>query len=294
AYYGIQADGDTFQRGVRIIGLTSSQRTEELTSGQFTNDARILGQITKAELRRDMQRNVSQITRNIEATPQGTSGTPRVTLQTSGNGWGSLSSGGGLILSQGDILYFKNPTTGIVRISGEVSGQKTLIVENGNVYIDGNITGNGTLGIVVLREDNAGGNVYIDPSVTDIHASMFVDRSIISYDGVELDGNTSANILRHQLYIYGSVFSENTIGTSRSADVLCPFYVPTSSCNQVTAQKYDFNYLRRYFINRNGDASGSESSKRSSADISLRDYPVIIEYNSNIQTSPPPLFDIQQ
>jgi hypothetical protein len=57
-----------------------------------------------------------------------------------------------------------------------------------------------------------GGNIYIDPSVTNIAGTFFAERSVISYNGTELDGNTPINILKNQLLIYGNVFSENTLG----------------------------------------------------------------------------------
>lgn len=286
-YHGIQEGGQTFQRWVRIIGLTSSQRTEELTSEQFTNDARILWTLTKAELRRDIQRNVSQITRNIEETILWTH-----EARLNGTSWWG-TAGWWLLLAQWNILYFKNPNQP-VRLSWNIVWEKTLIVENWNVYIDGNVTGPWNLWIIVLHSDVMTWNVYINPSVRDIHASMFVDRSILSYNGSVLDGNTSATVLENQLYIYGSIFSENTIGTSRSTVPVCPFHVPSTSCTREEAQAYDFNYLRRYFINAGGDPSWWESVKRWNTDTSLRDYPLIIEYNPSIQSSPPPLFDIQR
>jgi hypothetical protein len=41
---------------------------------------------------------------------------------------------------------------------------------------------------------------------------MYADRSLVSYDGNELNGNTPNSELANQLYIYGSIFTENTIG----------------------------------------------------------------------------------
>lgn len=287
AYYGTQTQGETFQRWAKIIGLTSSQRTEELTTDQFMNDVRVLWSLTKAELRRDIQRNVSQITRNIEFTPLWNQ-----SVQLSASWWGSVITWWWEVLLDWDILYFRNPS-GPVRIWGTVHGNRTLIVENGDVYINQNIvndtSGNNILWIITLNW-----NVYIDPSVTDVHASMFVDRSIMSYNNwTELDGNTPASALANQLYIFWSVFSENTLWTSRSSIPLCPFYIPAASCNLTLAQKYDFNYLRRYFVNATNTPSWVQS-QRSLSDATLRDFPVIIEYNPAIQTVPPPLFDIQK
>jgi len=286
AYYWIQDDGQTFQRWARIIGLTSSQRTEELTTGQFINDVRVLWNLTKAELRRDIQINVSQITRNIESTPLWSH-----SVQLWVNWWTNVVTWWWTALLDWDILYFKNPTQPVT-ISWTVYGNRTLIVENWNVYINQDIVNHSSwdniLWIITLN-----GNVYIDPAVTDVHASMFVDRSIISYNWTELDGDTSASTLANQLYILWSVFSENTLWASRSSVAICPFYIPTASCNLTVAQKYDFNYLRRYFVNAT-DIPSWDQSQRSLSDTTLRDFPVIIEYNPRIQTSPPPLFDIQR
>jgi hypothetical protein len=78
---------------------------------------------------------------------------------------------------------------------------------------------------------------------------MFTEKSIVSYDGINtLNGDTDADVLNNQLYIYGSVFSENTIGGSRLSLWKCPYYISSLSCTIETAQTYDLNYLRRYFI----------------------------------------------
>lgn|GEM_PF-4467169 len=38
------------------------------------------------------------------------------------------------------------------------------------------------LGIIVTQKNGVGGNIYIDPSVTDIHAILYADRSLMSYN----------------------------------------------------------------------------------------------------------------
>jgi len=58
------------------------------------------------------------------------------------------------------------------------------------------------LGIIALQKNGRGGNIYIDPTVTDIHAFLYADRSVISYNGsAELDGSTPDTQLANQLYI---------------------------------------------------------------------------------------------
>ena len=130
------------------------------------------------------------------------------------------------------------------------------MVEGGNIYITGNITGNGILALIPLEKNGVGGNIYINPVVTDIHAVIYADRSVISYNGAELDGTTQDSVLANQLYIKGSLFSENTLGGFELTK--CPFYVTNSNCNTAQkAAKYDLNYLRRYVIVTETDEFGA-------------------------------------
>ena len=113
---------------------------------------------------------------------------------------------------KGEGRYFAPTAGGNIEISGtDLSGNKTLVVEGGNIYITGNIRGSGILALIALEKNGVGGNIYINPSVTDIHAVMYADRSVISYNGAELDGSTQDSVLANQLYIKGSLFSENTL-----------------------------------------------------------------------------------
>jgi hypothetical protein len=92
---------------------------------------------------------------------------------------------------------------------------------------------------------------------------LYTNRSILSTtNGTnKLDGDSSATLLENQLYIRGSLFSENTIGGSRSSTPECPYYVDNSTCDQVEAQSYDLNYLRRYYMfDDNGDGTANASS----------------------------------
>jgi hypothetical protein len=96
----------------------------------------------------------------------------------------------------------------------------------------------------------------------------------------EIDWNIDNLAIQNQLYIYWTVFSENTIWGSRIDPPVCPFWIESDSsitCNTIEAQKYDFNYLRAWSNNK--------------YNASYADYPVIIKYNSTVQSTPPPLFD---
>ncbi|MDQ7023851.1 MAG: hypothetical protein Q9M97_10310 [Candidatus Gracilibacteria bacterium] len=106
----------------------------------------------------------------------------------------------------------------------EIKGKHTVIVDNGNIYINSNLyneNDNTSLLVLVAKKgnDGNGGNIYIDPDVTNIDAVLIAEGSLISMD--ELSGNgkiwdvkNDPNNLRNQLLIYGSVFSSNNVGTS--------------------------------------------------------------------------------
>lgn len=99
-------------------------------------------------------------------------------------------------------------------------------------------------------------NLYIDDTVTNIVWSIYLDKSVFNYKSLYswanptnlwiLTQSDSIANFKNQLYIQGSLFSENTIWGSRAHPLQCPYYI-TAYCNEEEAQKYDLNYLRRYF-----------------------------------------------
>lgn len=85
--------------------------------------------------------------------------------------------------------------------------------------------------------------------ITNIDAYLFTEGSIITNT---VEGRTWAiideNLIKNQLYIYGWVFSQNTIGWSRKGTPECPYIINTESCDQIVAQIYDLTFLRRYHL----------------------------------------------
>ena len=298
SYHGAAGNSNSFQSWIKIIGNTSSQNTQELTTNQFSQDVQIIGKIEKSLARKDIQENVYEVIRNIIPKSSGTTNLASWDLQpivwSNGTRW-SVFYGSGAI-------YFATWVT--LSGAGNIEGNKTLVVE-GNVYITGNIRdtdNDAMLWIIALSKNGVGWNIYIDPAVTDIHAVLYADKSVLSYDGTkEFDGGNSSEVeLRNQLYIKGSIFSENTIGGSRKTPVACPYFINVT-CTQNIAQKYDMNYLRRYFIydsSGNGTiqptvdlpANGGSRSIWGAVWSGYEEYPVIIDYNTRIQQTPPPFF----
>ncbi|MCH8518718.1 hypothetical protein LAT59_03070 [Candidatus Gracilibacteria bacterium] len=303
------ADNDADSRRLRVIGIATSANPEDTLGDQFVSDVRVFGNISKVDLRTLMQRNVQTMVRNI--TPV-TGDTTISSTQLGNQTWGAVS--GANRLQNNRVLYAGRDTGENIVVQGGVlsaNANKTLIVQGANVYITGDIRGDGILGIIALQENGVGGNIYIHPTVTDIHAFLYADRSVISYNGSELDGNTSDSALANQLYIKGVLFSENTIGGSVKSTPECPFYVASGLCTTMQqAMKYDLNYLRRYQIAPDRDAEGdiipdSFSPAHGAAEsymgnntrngeapqrTDLREFPVILEYDSRIASNAPPLF----
>jgi hypothetical protein len=185
---------------------------------------------------------------------------------------------------------------------------RTIIVEDGNVFIDKNLDtkGNQKLAIVVLRDRNATnvkskGNVYISSEVTDlVNVHIYADGAVFSYNGTvnsttgepNLDGECSDK-LKNQLYIRGTISSQNTIG---GADRTPPIIgggqaLGTTIADINRAKQYDWNYVRCFTkevkVDKDGipvldadnqiqfETSGTESVNAKSLD---KPDPVIVEY----------------
>jgi len=283
---------------LKVLWRTFSDKQTNITVNQQSSNFNILWSISKASLKKDIVLNAYNIIKNI----------------TPANGWNKINDLSNNTWNNADwkklqndnILYFwwlnwwkvvldtngnwlANPT--------ELIWKKTIVIKWWNLYIKSNIvnkTNNDILWIIVLKDINGKWwKVYIDPAVGEINAIIYADRSIISYDWIkELDWSTPQIVLKNQLYLYGSIFSNNTIWWSRANPLICPYYI-TWLCDSIIAQTYDFNYLRRYFLYTNTLWNTVPANWGINvflpADPNYK-YPIIIKYNPVVQTSPPPLF----
>jgi hypothetical protein len=165
---------------------------------------------------------------------------------------------GASIAQDGGVVYLYEATSGGQRLSLQdagvytVSGKRTIVTKGLNVFIQSNIeydTG-GNLAIIALKDDSGqGGNIYIDPSVTNISGFLYADGALVGFDGIdELGAGVGIDTLQNQLYIYGSVISANSLGGATKSPVYCPSIIRNASCNRDIAQKYDLNFLRRYTL----------------------------------------------
>ncbi|PIQ11310.1 hypothetical protein COW06_03975 [Candidatus Gracilibacteria bacterium CG12_big_fil_rev_8_21_14_0_65_38_15] len=312
------------QTGVKILGNVSSSSNAAISANQIPNDVKILGDTDKFVSKTSIVKNGFTFAKNVI----GYIGSTTLTnIDSPSSTWTEVDNVIYLGAESGNALNKKYQLGNGSNIG--ISTKKTILVIGGNLYIKSNLyysNSNGMLGIIVLKDKQGnGGNVYIDPSVTNIVGSIFAEKSVISYDGTnELDGTTPVNTLKNQLHIYGNVFSENTIGGSRKTTPECPYYVPAASCTtKEQAQKYDLNYLRRYYLidasliggaagvkvpasngkvigggtcsNTTGACTGGNTSFARNITNTNQSYSgnaTLIEYNSRTQSSPPPLFTI--
>ena len=222
----------------------------------------IAWKIDKASLRWDLKQKVFSVIKNI----------------STNSSWVELMNG--------KVKYYdySDETTNKIKNLTWNIWDKTIVVLGADVYITWDLK---VWWIIILKDDNWNwGKLYIDPEVSRIDAIIYADKSILSYNTTywEISPNNgwTYEVLKKQLFIKGSVFSENTIWGSRKDTPVCPFYLnySESQCSLDEAQKYDLNYLRRWIIDKNWNIITEESKK----------YPVIIEYNSQLQLNPPALF----
>lgn len=99
-----------------------------------------------------------------------------------------------------------------------VTWKNTVIVKWWNIYINADIYNNDNTDLLVLiaKRDSTNnqnwGNIYVDPSITNIDAVLIAEWSLISYDWTNvLNSQVNSISLFRQLLIYWSVITRNTI-----------------------------------------------------------------------------------
>lgn len=309
-YHGNPTWSSVVDGGIKITGNTSSQNVQEVLENQFTNDVRILWDLTKSTFKKDIERQVYSVIRNQNPKTIGSLSISSSDLSQSlwsanrYDIWNTWSRGISLFWDK--VLYFWDGSTVILNWAANIEWEKTLVVENADLYINSDIENtdnDGILWIIVIN-----GDILIDNRVNDIHATMYTNQSILSttfgiYNNPTnnyLDGTAELNQLSNQLYIRWSVFSENTIWWSRKPTAECPYYVALSDCVDIAvAQAYDLNYLRRYFMRDLLPAGAPDGvvdtpswdQSRANGQSWFDEFPVIIDYNPLIQITPPPFFN---
>ncbi|MBI4127360.1 hypothetical protein HY463_01495 [Candidatus Peregrinibacteria bacterium] len=273
-----------------LVGAINASIDEDVVSEQ--DDVSVLGVANYVNLRNTLYAQIARLVRN--QTPKNTAVCGSLSSRMNAQNSGSCKTTGISTLMNGLLLYAESD----VYVGGSTSfTDKTLVVNGADVYIEGNVYG-GKLGIVVLKDDGKGGNVYISPDVTDLYANIFADGSVFNESdttssGVPTwsSGDARTDALLNQLYIKGSIISRNTIGGA-SGSATSPYNLGdgTTSTSVTTAEEYDFNKFREFRLcypldsGGNVDETGTttdcdEGESRSAEYTGTSDSPLIVEYD---------------
>ncbi len=243
------------------------------------DDVTVVGDVSRMELRDVVFEQVVKVIRGISTTM---SGGGRVN-----NSW-DVASGGQSLVSD-SVLYFTGGAGDVVTIDGgDISDNvKTILVVGADVYVKDSIYGDGAIGIIVLEDEGNGGNMYVDKNVVDLYANIFLDGTFYRGNSSGAYADYDSASLNNQLYIRGSVISQNTIGGYDSG--VCG---DGSACGVVDAQKEDLNYMSNYMacypysvdddgvvtvdIGSREECDGYSSSTRYTGDYEYS--PIVIEY----------------
>lgn len=268
----------------RELGSSGVQPVAELKGNVYTSGSskittavqaiRSLGDVSTNILRDTIFRNVSSIVAGA-VEPNGVSATLVGTGANTHFGESPLPVNTDAVielmpdvLGNSQVYYAKGDVhIGLPGSTVTWTGNRTVIVIGGNVYIDANLYNTGVnpkpkLGIIALKDLGAGsqdgkGHVYIEKGVTNIQANIFADGSVFSYEDVKglpdpLTGEPAwgsllkaeRSLSRNQLLIEGSVASQNTVGGSGLATPIKGDGTAATGIEQ--ARLYDLNFLRYY------------------------------------------------
>jgi hypothetical protein len=202
----------------------------------------------------------------------------------------SIISYGGNVIIKGNIKYAENvggvpipeierPTIAIIALMDESSGT------GGEIHIANN-------------SNTTAGGVFT--ALTEVVGSLIAERGVV---GMNKDGNIDAidrnKELTNQLRILGNIMGRNTLGGGTKGEKgVCPNFIKASDCTLDTAQKYDLNYLRRFYwdddgfgVNQNyqGDKDNYEwyaSNSEAETDPTDKTRPLVLEYYINNRKLP--------
>lgn len=257
--------------------LADIRGTISSSTGVYTRRANqtviSVGDLSTNAVRNAIAVNVNEIIRG--SATQKNLGGDSVKIETK-EGKNSVTGGKSEKLLAGKVLYTRDDLViGNLTTTKFKEGYKepnlTLIVDGGDVFLDGNIeVANSRVGIIVLRrcEKNRirceGGNIYVAPQVTDVYANIFADGSLFSYDGKTAnidaltgvpkisDGQRTGLFSGTQLLIKGSLSSQNTVGGSVGEKGVYLLGDGTPTTKQAEAVPYDLNHLRYVEQERTG------------------------------------------
>lgn len=231
---------DQKDSNIFIIGQT---RSESLEGAELDEESESeIGSVQLNEYSQIVNYNIATLTKNLAGLAGGnvilnSEGVPTSSNYDQPNANVYYIKDGNLIFSSETNFNFTQPTT--------------YIVDGGDVIIKNNLsyTNNGSVGIIVLQSDewstlnndNRGGNVYIEPNVTDTVGTFYMQGSLLAAQDSDANKQISDNeifygrgteftiveaTLHNQLYHQGIIISRNTIYGSREESGSTLFALP--------------------------------------------------------------------
>ncbi len=180
---------------------------------------------------------------------------------------------------------------------GAINNKRSIIVVGWDIIIDNAVVNadlwsNKTMGMIALKDAAwNGGNIVITDRVKQIYAYMYAEWTVYSWEktGANIEPYTDGwvwNIPKWQLYIRWFVASKNTIGGSQQKPVpICPVLI--ASCTAASSYAYDWDYFRTFDY---ADTSQKSLPVERSGNAKLQNATMIIEYDPDILTDPPPWY----
>lgn len=296
-------DAHVDPENMTLIGAINSSIDEDIVSSG--DEVSVLGIANYVNLRNSLYAQIARLIRNQAPSTPTYCGSLSTTMTSVNYTTENCKATSLTSLMSGTFFYGNSD----VYVQGSTSfSDKVLVVDGADVYILGNIYG-GKLGIIALSADGVGGNIYIDPDVTDLYVNIFADGTVFSdsgtYTGVApVWSSTTArtNGLWNQLYIKGSIVSRNTIGGASAASAPYNLGDGTTTNYVETAQEYDLNKLREFRLCYPLDGSGNVDTSGTPIDCgdgesrstqytgTASNSPVIVEYDP--PSSGMPVFNI--
>ena len=239
--------------GLGATGVVSGGQIFEMVGGRDLENITIT---SSADLRREIRRNVAQLTRNMDLTNCDAASNSLLTLPTTASDCVIVDE-----INKTIMAVYKDSTltlggTGDIVVP---AGYKysLILLDGGNLYVKDNLTygglNNNSLGLILLQNSQGkGGHFYIDPKPTNMVGLLYAEGSILSSpDGGNsfyYGGGANSAELRNQLYWQGSIASRNTIGGAPNkilpSGVDCTPWPDTESCSQA----YDLDFTRRFAV----------------------------------------------
>jgi len=203
-----------------------------------------LGGVSSVDIREDVLRNATVLTRGL-APINALGANTNFNINTS---------------FSGDVAYVKGGTVTLVGSSFS-SGVKTLVIEDGNLFIPNDLSYasiDDSLGVIMINSDpnsRITGNIFVKNTVQRVVGTYYADGSLLSTDvnanpqeSDTINNRSLTNVddpnapLGLQLLLEGTILSRNTLGGA----LLDPPVTPWGLDTQEAAIKYDLHFVRRY------------------------------------------------